>query len=160
MSDYVRLADTLSAKEGQAFITINGKNKTLFEVSSLKAQIDLTVQARRMLGHRMTQHKVVGAEGTGSMTMYFMNSEMLKMANAYLKTGKFGDIKIFVTNEDPQSTIGRQEVVLHNVLFKTIPVTTLDDQSDDPITIDSDFTFDNIETLKYFKLPENQQDSE
>ncbi len=159
MSDYVRLADTLSAKEGEAFITINGKNRTLFEVSSLKAQIDLTVQARRMLGHRMTQHKVVGAEGTGSMTMYFMNSEMLKLANTYLDTGKFGDIKIFVTNEDPQSTIGRQEVVLHNVLFKTIPVTTLDDQSDDPITIDTDFTFDKIETLKYFKLPENQRDS-
>ncbi len=160
MSDYIRLADTLSAKEGQAFITINGKNKTLFEVSSLKAQIDLTVQARRMLGHRMTQHKVVGAEGTGSMTMYFVNSEMLKLANTYLSTGKFGDIKIFVTNEDPQSTIGRQEVVLHNVLFKTIPVTTLDDQSDDPITIDSDFTFDSIETLKSFKLPENQRDVE
>lgn len=160
MSDYIRLADTVSAKEGQAFITINGKNKTLFEVSSLKAQIDLTVQARRMLGHRMTQHKVVGAEGTGSMTMYFVNSEMLKLANTYLSTGKFGDIKIFVTNEDPQSTIGRQEVVLHNVLFKTIPVTTLDDQSDDPITIDSDFTFDSIETLKSFKLPENQRDVE
>ncbi|MDF2804047.1 MAG: XkdM protein phage-like element [Anaerocolumna sp.] len=160
MSDYIRLADTLSAKEGQAFITIDGKNKTLFEVSSLKAQIDLTVQARRMLGHRMTQHKVVGAEGTGSMTMYFVNSEMLKLANTYLSTGKFGDIKLFINNEDPQSTIGRQEVVLHNVLFKTIPVTTLDDQSDDPITIDSDFTFDKIETLNYFKLPENQRDSE
>lgn len=158
MSDYVRLADTLSAKEGEAFITINGKNRTLFEVSSLKAQIDLTVQARRMLGHRMTQHKVVGAEGTGSMTMYFMNSDMLKLANTYMNTGKFGDIKILVTNEDPQSTIGRQEVVLHNVLFKTIPVTTLDDQSDDPITIDTDFTFDSIETLKTFKLPENQRD--
>ena len=158
MSDYVRLADTLSAKEGEAFITINGKNRTLFEVSSLKAQIDLTVQARRMLGHRMTQHKVVGAEGTGSMTMYFMNSDMLKLANTYMNTGKFGDIKVLVTNEDPQSTIGRQEVVLHNVLFKTIPVTTLDDQSDDPITIDTDFTFDSIETLKTFKLPENQRD--
>lgn len=160
MSDYVRLADTLSAKEGEAFITISGKNRTLFEVSSLKAQIDLTVQARRMLGHRMTQHKVVGAEGTGSMTMYFMNSEMLKLANSYMKTGKFGDIKIMVTNEDPQSTIGRQEVVLHNVLVKTIPVTTLDDQSDDPITIDTDFTFDSIDTLKYFKLPANQKESE
>lgn len=160
MSDYIRLADTLSAKEGQAFITIDGKNKTLFEVSSLKAQIDLTVQSRRMLGHRMTQHKVVGAEGTGSMTMYFVNSEMLRLANTYLSTGKFGDIKLFITNEDPQSTIGRQDVVLHNVLFKTIPVTTLDDQSDDPITIDSDFTFDKIDTLNYFKLPENQRDSE
>lgn len=156
MSDnYVRLGDTISSKEGKAFITIDGKNRELFEISSLKAQLDLTVQARRMMGHRMTQHKVVGAEGTGSMTMYFMNSDMLKLAIAYIKEGKYGGIKLQVKNEDAQSTIGQQEVALLNVLFKTIPVATLDDQSDDPITIDTDFTFDDLDGLSYFDLPAN-----
>lgn len=156
MSDnYVRLGDTISSKEGKAFITIDGKNRELFEISSLKAQLDLTVQARRMMGHRMTQHKVVGAEGTGSMTMYFMNSDMLKLAIAYIKEGKYGGIKLQVKNEDAQSTIGQQEVALLNVLFKTIPVATLDDQSDDPITIDTDFTFDDLDGLSYFELPAN-----
>jgi hypothetical protein len=157
-NNYVRLADTISSKEGKAFIIINGESRVLFEISSLKAQIDLTVQARRMLGHRMTQHKVVGAEGTGSMTMYFMNSDMLKLAVEYLNGGNFGDITIHAINEDPQSSIGRQEVRLHNVLLKTIPVTNLDDQSDDPITIDSDFTFDNIEKLSDFNTPANYED--
>lgn len=156
MSDnYVRLADTISSKEGKAFITINGQNRELFEISSLKAQLDLKIQARQMLGHRMTQHKVVGAEGTGSMTMYFMNSDMLRLAIAYIKEGKYGGIKLQVKNEDAQSTIGTQEVVLLNVLLATIPVTTLDDQSEDPITIDTDFTFDDIEGLSYFELPAN-----
>lgn len=156
MSDnYVRLGDTISSKEGKAFITIDGRNRELFEISSLKAQLDLTVQARRMMGHRMTQHKVVGAEGTGSMTMYFMNSDMLKLAIAYIKEGKYGGIKLQVKNEDAQSTIGQQEVALLNVLFKTIPVATLDDQSDDPITIDTDFTFDDLDGLSYFELPAN-----
>jgi hypothetical protein len=155
IDNYVRLADTLSAKEGTAFIIINGENRVLFEVSSLKAQIDLTVQARRMLGHRMTQHKVVGAEGTGSMTMYFMNSEMLKAARNYLDGGKFGQITIRAYNEDPQSTVGKQEVKLNNVILKTIPVINLDDQSDDPITVDTDFTFDSMEELSTFSLPEN-----
>ena len=156
MSDnYLKLADTISSKEGSAIITIDGNNRTLFEISTLKAQIDLTVQARRTLGHRMTQHKVVGAEGTGSMTMYFMNSEMLQVALNYLKGGDFSNITITVKNEDPQSSIGKQEVLLSNVVLKTIPVTTLDDQSDDPITIDTDFTFDDITGLSNFKLPEN-----
>jgi hypothetical protein len=156
MSDnYVRLADTISSKEGRAFITINGEVRDLFEISSLKAQIDLTVQARRTLGHRMTQHKVVGAEGTGSMTMYFMNSDMLKLTVEYLKGGMFGDISIRVVNEDPQSSVGKQEINLKNVLLKTIPVATLDDQSDDPITIDADFTFDSLDDLTYFNLPAN-----
>ncbi len=153
--NYTRLSDTISAHEGKAYITINGQNRELFEISSLTAQIDLTVQERRMLGHRMTQHKVIGASGTGSMTIYFMNSQMLKQAIQYLRTGNYKGLKIQVKNEDPQSTVGKQEVVLLNVILATIPVTTLDDQSDDPITFDTDFTFDDIEVLEGFKLPEN-----
>ncbi|HHT03004.1 MAG TPA: phage tail tube protein [Bacteroidales bacterium] len=155
MSNYTRLSDTISSKEGKAFITINGTNRELFEISSLTAQLDLDVQARKMLGHRMTQHKVVGAEGTGSMTMYFMNSDMLRLAIDYIKNGRYGGLKLQVKNEDSQSTIGTQEVVLLNVLLKTIPVATLDDQSDDPITIDTDFTYDDLEGLDFFDLPQN-----
>jgi len=153
--NYARLPDTISAHEGKAYITINGQNRELFEISSLTAQIDLTVQERRMLGHRMTQHKVIGASGTGSMTIYFMNSQMLNQAIQYLRTGNYKGLKIQVKNEDPQSTVGKQEVVLLNVILATIPVTTLDDQSDDPITFDTDFTFDDIEVLEGFRLPAN-----
>lgn len=153
--NYTRLSDTISAREGKAYITIDGQNRELFEISSLTAQIELNVQERRMLGHRMTQHKVVGATGTGSLTMYFMNSEMLNQTIQYLRTGNYRGLKIQVKNEDPQSTIGKQEVVLLNVILATVPVATLDDQSDDPITFDTDFTFDDIEILESFNLPEN-----
>lgn len=153
--NYTRLADTLSAKEGKAYITINGVNRELFEISSLTAQIDLNVQSRRMLGHRMTQHKVIGAEGTGSLTMYFMNSETLNQAIQYLRTGQYRGLKLQIKNEDPQSTVGKQEVVLLNVILASVPAAILDDQSDDPITFDTDFTFDDIGNLKSFRLPEN-----
>lgn len=153
--NYTRLSDTLSAKEGKAYITIDGQNRELFEISALTAQIDLSVQERRMLGHRMTQHKVVGATGTGSMTLYFMNSQMLKQAIQYLRTGNYKGLKVQVKNEDPQSTVGKQEVVLLNVILSSVPAAILDDQSDDPITFDTDFTFDDIENLESFKLPEN-----
>lgn len=153
--NYVRLSDTISSKEGKAYITINGQNRELFEISSLTAQLELQVQSRQMLGHRMIQHKVVGAEGTGSMTMYFMNSDMLRLAIDYIKKGSYGGLKLQIKNEDAQSTIGKQEVVLLGVLLNTIPVAALDDQSDDPITIDTDFTFDDIEGLSFFDLPAN-----
>lgn len=153
--NYTRLADTISSREGKAYITINGQNRELFEISALTAQIDLVVQERRLLGHRMTQHKVVGATGTGSMTIYFMNSEMLNQAIQYLRTGNYRGLKLQVKNEDPQSTIGKQEVVLLNVILASLPAAILDDSSDDPITFDTDFTFDDIEILESFKLPEN-----
>ena len=153
--NYTRLADTISSHEGKAYITIDGQNRELFEVSSLSAQIDLIVQERRLLGHRMTQHKVVGATGTGSMTIYFMNSQMLNQAIQYLRTGNYRGLRLQVKNEDPQSSVGRQDVVLSNVILASIPAAILDDQSDDPITFDTDFTFDNIENLESFQLPEN-----
>lgn len=152
---YTRLADTISSHEGKGYITIDGTNRELFELSAITAQIDLTVTAKRMLGNRMTQHKVTGAEGTGSMTLYFANSEIFKQALTYLKKGTYTGITLQVYNEDAQSTVGRQEVVLGNVILATIPVASLDDGSDDPITFDTDFTFDTIEALETFDLPEN-----
>lgn len=155
MGNYLVLNDTITGKEGKAYITVNGVNRELFEISSLKAQIDITVQTRSTLGNVMKQHKVVGAEGTGSMTMYFMNSQMLDVALRYLKNGKYGNIKLQVRNEDGQSTVGKQEVVLSNVIIKTIPVANIDDQSEEAITVDTDFTFDSINKLSSFILPEN-----
>jgi hypothetical protein len=153
--NYTRIADTISSHEGKAFITINGVNRELFEVSSLTAQLDLIVTEKRMLGHRMTQHKVTGVTGTGSITMYFMNSAMLNQAIQYIKTGRHNGIKLQVMNEDAQSTIGKQQVVLANTILASVPAAILDDGSDDPITFDTDFTFDDIENLESFVLPEN-----
>lgn len=61
------------------------------------------------------------------------------------------------TNEDPQSTVGRQTVTLFHVILKTIPVAYLEDDSEDPITFDSDFTFDDCDCLEAFQLPENMR---
>lgn len=152
--NYTRLSDTIASSEGKVYVTIDGQNRELFEVQSIRAQIDFIVQERRMLGKRMTQHKVVGATGTGSATLYFMNSQMLNLAIQYIKSGKFANNKLQMKNEDPQSTIGKQEVVLENLVFKTISVAAVE-ESDDPITFDSDFTFDGIESLESFMLPAN-----
>ncbi|MDF2907475.1 MAG: XkdM protein phage-like element [Herbinix sp.] len=154
MENYTRISDTISSSEGKVFITVDGRVRELFEVQTMRAQIELIVTARRMLGNRMEQHKVVGARGTGSATLYFMNSEQLNNTIEYIRSGRFANNKLQVRNEDPQSTIGKQEVVLLNSIFATIPVAAVE-ESDDPITFDSDFTFDGIEKLSSFALPSN-----
>ena len=58
-----------------------------------------------------------------------MNSEMLNQAIQYLRTGNYRGLKLQVKNEDPQSTVGKQEVVLSNVIFSSVPVAILDDSS-------------------------------
>lgn len=152
---YTKLSDTINSHEGKAYITIDGSNREMFEISSLRAQIDYVVTSKRMLGNRMTQHKITGAEGTGSMTMYFANSQLLNQAISYINNGIKPGITIQSYNEDVQSTIGKQEVVLYNCILNTVPVAAIDDSSDDPITFDTDFTFDSISPLSSFVLPEN-----
>lgn len=155
MSDnYLRIDDTISGNEGKVFATINNSNRELFETASLRAQLNLRVIEKNILGHKMTQHKVVGATGTGSASLYFMNSEQLNQYIDFIKTGKRPQTKLQVKNENPNSTIGKQEVVLLNVIFATIPVAAVE-ESDDPITFDSDFTYDGIENLESFVLPAN-----
>ncbi len=82
-----------------------------------------------------------------------MNSEQLNQAIKYINNGTRGSISLLITNNDPQSAVGEQKVKLSNVIFNTIPVTTLE-ESDDPVTFDSDFTFDGIESQSSFVLPE------
>lgn len=158
MSDtYTKLSDTLSSKEGSAYITINGQNRKMFEISKLEVQLELTINDKQMLGHRMKQHKIVGCEGTGSMTYYFMNSEMANAAIDYVNSGHFEGFTVMATNEDPQSTVGKNEVALYNVIPKKFPLAHIDDSSDDPITVDTDITFDSVSSLSSFNLPTNYQ---
>ena len=58
MSDnYTRLADTVAADEGKAYVTIDGSNREMFEAQSIRAQIDLIVQERRIRGHNNVLHE-------------------------------------------------------------------------------------------------------
>lgn len=155
MANYTKLTDTLAATEGSAYITVNGQNRQMFEVSSIDAHITYKVQEKQTLGHRMTQHKIIGATGEGSGTFYFMNSQMLREFVSYMKNGIAPEVTTQIVNEDPQSTIGRQSVALYHMILNTVPVAYLDDDSEDPITFDSDFTFDDLGLLEQFQTPEN-----
>jgi hypothetical protein len=113
------------------------------------------VLAKKLLGHRMKQHKVVGAEGKGSMTIYNVSPAALEIYTQYVNNGATPPISIQTTNEDTASTIGRRVVVMRNVILAKVPVAYLDDSSEDLSTMDTDFTFDDVDNLESYALPEN-----
>lgn len=149
-----KLSDTLQANNGTAFITVDGSNREFFEMSKIEAFVELTVKEKRMLGSRMTQHKVVGAKGTGSCTMHFMNSDQLKMAIEYINSGKYPNITLQLRNEDPSSSVGASDQLLRGVIFNKFPVAMMEGESEDVLTYDTDFTFDAVDNLQAFNLPE------
>lgn len=155
--NYTKIADLVSGFEGSAYITIDGQNRYFFELSKIDANIEFTVIAKRLLGHRMKQHKVVGAEGKGSLTLYNVSPAALDIYRKYIKEGKVPPISIQTMNEDTASTIGRRIVVMRNVILAKVPVAHLEDGSEDLSTTDTDFTFDDVDDLENYVFPENMR---
>lgn len=157
MSNYTKISDLVTGTEGSAYITVNGSNRYFFELQKLDANIEFTVISKKLMGHRMKQHKVVGAEGKGTMTIYNVSPAALEVYNEFIKNGKVPAISIQTTNEDKASTIGRRVVVMRNVILAKVPVASLDDTSEDLSTTDTDFTFDDVDNLESYVLPENMR---
>lgn len=155
--NYTRIKDLVTGSEGSAYITVDGQNRYFFELSKIESNIEFTVVAKKLLGHRMKQHKVTSAEGKGSMSMYNVSPAALAIYQQYIKEGKTPAISIQTTNEDPASTIGRRVVVMRNCILAKVPVAYLEDGSEDLNTTDTDFTFDDLDDLESYTLPENMR---
>ncbi len=157
MDKYTKISDLVTGSEGSAYITVDGENRYFFELSKIEANIEFTVAAKRLLGHRMKQHKVAAAEGKGTVTIYNVSPAALAIYKDYIKNGKTPSISIQTTNEDTGSTIGRRTVVMRDVILAKVPVVYLDDSSEELNTTDSDFTFDDLDDLESYVLPENMR---
>lgn len=155
--NYTKISDLVTGSEGSAFITVDGQNRYFFELSKIEANIEFTVLAKKLLGHRMKQHKVVGAEGKGTMTMYNVSPASLAIYQRYIKEGKVPQISIQTTNEDTGSTVGKRTVVMRSCVLAKVPVVYLEDGSEDLNTVDSDFTFDDVDELESYVFPENMR---
>lgn len=155
--NYTKINDLVTGSEGSAFITVDGQNRYFFELSKIESNIEFTVVAKKLLGHRMKQHKVVGAEGKGSLTMYNVSPAALAIYQQYIKEGKVPQISIQTTNEDTGSTIGKRTVVMRNCILSKVPVAYLEDGSEDLNTTDTDFTYDDVDELESYVLPENMR---
>lgn len=149
---FLKAGDTISGREGTAFMTINGRNIEMFELKNIEATVELVKTEVPVLGKRMNQQKVTGANGTGAMTIHKVTSEYAQIGVDYIKKGTIPDITIKVTNDDPNSTIGRQSTLLKGVIFDSVSIAKLDIESE-TLDEDVDFTFDDADLLEKFTTP-------
>lgn len=154
---YTKISDLVAGNEGSAYINVDGENRYFFEASKVDANIEFTVAPKRLLGSRMKQHKIVNAEGKGTLAIYRVSPAALEIYKQYIKEGRTPEISIQTVSEDPASTIGRQTVVMRHCLLSKVPVAYLDDESEDMAKSEIDFTFDAVDNLEDYKLPENMR---
>lgn len=151
MTRTVENNDPISAKEGMVYITIDGRSYEYAELLKFEAKIEYTKADVKAIGKRMKGGKIVGAEGTGSMTVYYHRPEMREMALEYVRTGKSPIMDAQVVNSDATSSAGKQSALLKNIVPNGAIIAMLDGESDDLLKEDIDFTFDDFDFLERFR---------
>ncbi|MCG8485016.1 MAG: phage tail tube protein, partial [Clostridia bacterium] len=66
---YMEGKNVLSGREGTAFITVDGQVKEIAYLKNIEASVELNKVEVQTLGRRVTQHKINGWSGTGSMNV-------------------------------------------------------------------------------------------
>ncbi len=148
----LKAGDTISGQEGKATAKINGQIVDMFYIKTLEATVEKNKLEVRTLGKRGVQHKTTGWTGTGSMTIYYVTSDFVRMAKDYVKNGVDTYFTITIENNDPTSTIGVQTVTLYDVNIDAIPITKVSVE-DEVLECDMDFTFQDLDLTSEFNVP-------
>lgn len=142
--------DTISGREGRAYAKINGNNEELFFAKSVEASVEKSKSEVKAIGKRMTGHKTTGANGTGSMTLYYLTPLFRQMLKEWKDTGVDIYFDLVIENDDPASSAGKQSILLMGCNLDSVVLAKLDGDSDDPLDEDADFTFENFDILEAF----------
>lgn len=141
--------DIVAGAEGTVTAVINNRVIEIAEVINITATIDLNKSSVKVLGRRMEQQKVIGASGTGTMTVHYISSRWGKQAIDYIKTGKVTVFDINIKNQDPASSTGKQVSKLSGCIIDGADIAKLDLDAD---TLDQEvnFTFTDADYLTEF----------
>lgn len=142
--------DTISGREGRAYAKINGNNEELFFAKSVEASVEKSKSEVKAIGKRMTGHKTTGANGTGSMTLYYLTPLFRQMLKEWKDTGVDIYFDLVIENDDPASSAGKQSILLMGCNLDSVVLAKLDGDSDDPLDEDADFTFEDFDILEAF----------
>ena len=143
--------NAISGREGRAYAKIDGNNEEMFCAKSVEATVEKSKGQVKAIGKRMVGHKTTGAEGTGSMTLYYLSPLVRSKLDEWKRTGVDAYFDMLIENTDPESSAGNQRVLLLGVNLDSTVLAKLDGDSDDPLEEDADFTFEDFEILESFQ---------
>jgi len=150
---FFNVEDAVRGKFAKAFATIEGRVEELFYGRTLDATIEKNMTPVPILGKTTTPQRAAGWSGSGTLNVYYVTSVFRDLMLRYVKTGRDFYFDLTVVNEDPQSSVGKQTVVLKNCNLTSLTVAKFDATSDEMLNEDMPFTFDDVDILDQFGRP-------
>lgn len=103
--------EALYGSLAKCFVTIEGRRYNFMNLTEFESSWEVNLTEVPILGKVGMGHKPAGGKGTWKGTAHYNQSQIRKMADQYQKTGVMPYFEIQVSNEDPQSTVGRQTII-------------------------------------------------
>lgn len=144
--------DTVNGGQGLVQMDIEGNLETLFQVKDVEAFLEKNKESLPVAGTHWEHSKLKSIKGTGSCTMYHITSAFIKLAQRLAKEGKDFEFDMIITNDDKNSSVGKQTIVLRNCNMDKILVAKFDTDSA-ALEEEFDFTFMDMDLLDEFKKP-------
>lgn len=142
--------DAVSGKQAKAFVTINKQVEELFYAKTGEATIEKNKVDVPVLGKTNVAKRAAGWSGSGTLTIYYVSSVFRMLMLDYIKTGKDFYFDLHIVNEDPQSSTGKQTVVLKRCNLDSVIAAKFDASSDDMLEEELPFTFEDMDILDQF----------
>jgi hypothetical protein len=157
MSIFLKIQDTINGKKGSVYFTIDGRRFEVPGIQKIEAHDTIKERTLNTIGTVKTQSAISGVEGSGSMTInYYAVSTFGKMIEKFRSTGVYETFNILVINEDPSTSLGRRSCSFTGcTLSGDIPLALLDATTDDGLTIDVSFKYEDYATMGDFSEPVN-----
>ena len=142
MATVMKGRDAISGSLGNCYVTIDGNRLLLMQVLSVKAKIEKTKKEVAIMGQTGKANKTTGWKGSGSCKLHYTTSIFRELAEKYKNTREDVYFDMIVENDDPTSSVGKQQTVLENCNFNSMIVAHIDATSD-ILEDEFDFTFEN-----------------
>lgn len=150
MSETMRAQDAISASLADCYVTIDGSRYHFMQAIKLEAKIEKNKTEVPILGKTGKGNKSTSWKGTGSATFHYNTSVFRDLLHRYKETGEDVYFDIQVTNEDPNSSVGRQTVILQDCNING-GILAKFDAGAEYLDEDLDFTFENFELAEKFQ---------
>lgn len=150
MSETMRAQDAISASLADCYVTIDGNRYHFMQAIKLEAKIEKNKTEVPILGKTGKGNKSTSWKGTGSATFHYNTSVFRDLLHRYKETGEDVYFDIQVTNEDPNSSVGRQTVILQDCNING-GILAKFDAGAEYLDEDLDFTFENFELAEKFQ---------
>ncbi|MEE0775880.1 MAG: phage tail tube protein [Bacillota bacterium] len=157
MSIYLKIADGVDGKQGEAWITVDGVTKELVGLQKIEALDTVNERTMKTVGTVKTQTAMGSVDGSGTMTLHYCAlPTFARMIEKYRKTGKITRFDLIIINDDPGTSLGRRSASFTDcVLSGDVPLAVLDATTDEHLTVDLNFKYSDYTQESDFNEPKN-----